>query len=142
VDEETLQKAIMDTHVIDFVGFLPEGLQTDVGERGAKVSLGQRQLISFARALVADPKILILDEATASVDAYTESLIQDSITNLFKGRTSIVVAHRLSTIMEADRILVFDKGKIIGDNTHEELMKFNDVYQNLYKIYFEFQGVI
>jgi ATP-binding cassette subfamily B protein len=142
VDDETLRKAIMDTHVIDFVEFLPDGLQTDVGERGAKVSLGQRQLISFARALVADPKILILDEATASVDAYTESLIQDGIANLFKGRTSIVVAHRLSTIMEADRILVFDKGRIIGDNTHEELMKSCDVYQNLYKIYFEFQGAI
>ena len=142
VDFDTLQKAIMDTHVIDFVEFLPDGLQTEVGERGAKVSLGQRQLISFARALVADPKILILDEATASVDAYTESLIQDGIDNLFTGRTSIVVAHRLSTIIQADRILVFDKGKIIGDNTHEELMKSNDVYQNLYKIYFEFQGAI
>ncbi len=142
VDFDTLQKAIMDTHVIDFVEFLPDGLQTEVGERGAKVSLGQRQLISFARALVADPKILILDEATASVDAYTESLIQDGIDNLFTGRTSIVVAHRLSTIIQADRILVFDKGKIIGDNTHQELMKSNDVYQNLYKIYFEFQGAI
>ena len=142
VDPETLQKAIMDTHVIDFVEFLPDGLQTEVGERGAMVSLGQRQLISFARALVADPKILILDEATASVDAYTESLIQDGIDNLFKGRTSIVVAHRLSTIIQADRILVFDNGRIIGDDTHENLMKFNDVYQNLYKIYFEFQGAL
>jgi ATP-binding cassette subfamily B protein len=142
VSAETLQAAIMDTHVIDFVEFLPEGLQTDVGERGAKVSLGQRQLISFARALVADPKILILDEATASVDAYTESLIQDGIDNLFEGRTSIVVAHRLSTIISADRILVFNNGEITGDGTHDELMQKNEIYQDLYKTYYEFQGVV
>jgi ATP-binding cassette subfamily B protein len=142
VSPETLQAAIMDTHVIDFVEFLPNGLQTDVGERGAKVSLGQRQLISFARALVADPKILILDEATASVDAYTESLIQDGIDHLFEGRTSIVVAHRLSTIISADRILVFNEGKIIGDGTHDELITNNEVYQDLYKTYYEFQGVV
>ncbi|PWI47158.1 hypothetical protein CEE45_13155 [Candidatus Heimdallarchaeota archaeon B3_Heim] len=140
ISAETLQSAIMATHVIDFVEFLPEGLQTDVGERGAKVSLGQRQLVSFARALVANPKILILDEATASVDAYTESLIQDGIDNLFEGRTSIVVAHRLSTIISADRILVFNQGEIIGDGTHEELMVNNEVYRDLYQTYYEFQG--
>jgi len=142
ISAETLQSAIQATHVIDFTEFLPKGLNTEVGERGTKVSLGQRQLISFARALVADPKILILDEATASVDAYTESLIQDGIDNLFKGRTSIVVAHRLSTIIQADRILVFKRGQIIGDDTHENLMKHNDIYQNLYKMYYEFQGQV
>ena len=137
-----MQAAIQATHVIDFTEFLPNGLDTEVGERGAKVSLGQRQLISFARALVADPKILILDEATASVDAYTESLIQDGIDNLFKGRTSIVVAHRLSTVIQADRILVFSRGEIIGDDTHENLIQHNDVYQQLYKMYYEFQGQV
>jgi ATP-binding cassette subfamily B protein len=142
IDAETLQSAIQATHVIDFTDFLPKGLDTEVGERGNKVSLGQRQLISFARALVADPKILILDEATASVDAYTESLIQDGIDNLFKGRTSIVVAHRLSTVIQADRILVFSRGEIIGDDTHDNLIKHNDVYQQLYKMYFEFQGQV
>ena len=142
IDAETLQSAIQATHVIDFTDFLPKGLDTEVGERGNKVSLGQRQLISFARALVADPKILILDEATASVDAYTESLIQDGIDNLFKGRTSIVVAHRLSTVIQADRILVFSRGEIIGDDTHDNLIKHNDVYQQLYKMYFEFQGKV
>ncbi|MHA2283028.1 MAG: ABC transporter ATP-binding protein [Promethearchaeota archaeon] len=142
IDSETLQSAIQATHVIDFTDFLPRGLDTEVGERGSKVSLGQRQLISFARALVADPKILILDEATASVDAYTESMIQDGIDNLFKGRTSIVVAHRLSTVIQADRILVFSRGEIIGDDTHDNLIKHNDVYQQLYKMYFEFQGQV
>ena len=142
ISTEALQSAIQATHVIDFTEFLPKGLDTEVGERGTKVSLGQRQLISFARALVADPKILILDEATASVDAYTESLIQDGIDNLFKGRTSIVVAHRLSTILQADRILVFSRGQIIGDDTHENLMKHNDVYQQLYKMYYEFRGQV
>ena len=142
IDAETLQSAIQATHVIDFTDFLPKGLDTEVGERGNKVSLGQRQLISFARALVADPKILILDEATASVDAYTESLIQDGIDNLFKGRTSIVVAHRLSTVIQADRILVFSRGEVIGDDTHDNLIKHNDVYQQLYKMYFEFQGKV
>jgi len=142
VSSESLQSAIQATHVIDFTEFLPKGLDTEVGERGSRLSMGQRQLISFARALVADPKILILDEATASVDAYTESLIQDGIDNLFKGRTSIVVAHRLSTIIQADRILVFSRGQIIGDDTHENLMKHNDVYQQLYKMYYAFQGKV
>ncbi|MCK4848214.1 MAG: ABC transporter ATP-binding protein [Candidatus Heimdallarchaeota archaeon] len=142
ITSEQIQAAIQATHVIDFTEFLPNGLNTEVGERGSRLSMGQRQLISFARALVADPKILILDEATASVDAYTESLIQDGIDNLFKGRTSIVVAHRLSTIIQADRILVFSRGQILGDDTHENLMKHNDVYQQLYKMYYAFQGQV
>jgi len=142
IDAKALQSAIQATHVIDFTEFLPNGLETEVGERGSRLSMGQRQLISFARALVADPKILILDEATASVDAYTESLIQDGIDNLFKGRTSIVVAHRLSTIIQADRILVFSRGQIYGDDTHENLMKHNDVYQKLYQMYYAFQGQV
>ncbi|MHA1167199.1 MAG: ABC transporter ATP-binding protein [Candidatus Hodarchaeales archaeon] len=137
---EILDSAITTTHVKDFVEFLPEGLKTEVGERGSKLSLGQRQLVSFARALVADPKILILDEATASVDAYTESLIQDGLESLFKGRTSIVVAHRLSTVIGADRILVFENGKIVGDGNHDELLKDNITYRKLYQTYYEYQG--
>ncbi len=138
---EEIQKAIGATHVKDFVDFLPDGLQTEVGERGSKLSLGQRQLISFARALVANPKILVLDEATASVDAYTESLIQEGLEVLFQGRTSIVVAHRLSTVINSDRILVFENGSIVGDGTHSELMEKNETYKNLYKMYYEFQGI-
>ncbi|MCY3414292.1 MAG: ABC transporter ATP-binding protein [Candidatus Heimdallarchaeota archaeon] len=134
-----IERAVKMTHLDEFIDSLPEGLQTDVRERGSRLSTGQRQLVTFARALVADPSILILDEATASVDAYTESLIQDGLENLFRGRTSIVVAHRLSTIIKADRILVFDHGKIVGDGSHEELMKSNNTYQELYKTYYEFQ---
>ncbi len=139
--EKELEQAVSASHVTDFVEFLPEGLETDVGERGSKLSMGQRQLISMSRALIANPRILILDEATASVDAYTESLIQDGLEELFKNRTSIVIAHRLSTVIGADRILVFEEGKIVGDGTHTELMKHNKAYQELYKTYYEFQGV-
>ncbi|MFW9993061.1 MAG: ABC transporter ATP-binding protein [Candidatus Odinarchaeota archaeon] len=141
VPDEVIDAAIRATHVKDFVEFLPDGLNTEVGERGSKLSTGQRQLVSFARALVSDPKILILDEATASVDAYTESLIQDGIEALFKGRTSIVVAHRLSTVIGADRILVFEDGKIVGDGNHQELIETNETYYDLYKTYYEYQGV-
>ena len=139
--ERELEQAVSASHVTDFVEFLPEGLETDVGERGSKLSMGQRQLISMSRALIANPRILILDEATASVDAYTESLIQDGLEELFRNRTSIVIAHRLSTVIGADRILVFEEGKIVGDGTHTELMKQNEAYQELYKTYYEFQGV-
>ncbi|MHA2298594.1 MAG: ABC transporter ATP-binding protein [Candidatus Hodarchaeales archaeon] len=140
VTDEIIDSAITATHVKDFIEFLPDGLNTEVGERGSKLSTGQRQLVSFARALVSDPKILILDEATASVDAYTESLIQDGIEALFKDRTSIVVAHRLSTVIGADRILVFENGKIVGDGSHQELIDVNETYRNLYKTYYEFQA--
>jgi ATP-binding cassette, subfamily B, bacterial len=139
--EEVIQNAIQLTYLHEFIDTLPEGLQTDVRERGSRLSTGQRQLVTLARALVADPTILILDEATASVDAYTESMIQQGLQNLFSGRTSIVVAHRLSTIINAERILVFDDGKIIGDGSHDELIKTNSKYFELYKTYYEFQGV-
>lgn len=139
--EEDIQQAMELSQLKEFVEFLPEGLETDVHERGSRLSTGQRQLVSFARALVADPRILILDEATASVDAYTESMIQTSLANLLEGRTSIVVAHRLSTILKSDRILVFDHGKIVGDAPHAELLKTNEVYKSLYKTYYEYQGI-
>lgn len=139
--DEDIQNAISLTQLHEFIDSLPEGLHTDVRERGARLSTGQRQLVTFARALVANPSILILDEATASVDAYTESMIQRGLTNLFKGRTSIVVAHRLSTIITADRILVFDQGKIVGDGNHEQLIESNPKYRELYKTYYEFQGI-
>jgi ATP-binding cassette subfamily B protein len=116
--KEDIEQAIHLTHLDKFIETLPEGLDTDVRERGSRLSTGQRQLVTFARALVADPAILILDEATASVDAYTESLIQQSLNNLFKGRTNIIVAHRLSTVINADRILVFDQGRIVADGSH------------------------
>jgi ABC-type multidrug transport system fused ATPase/permease subunit len=139
-DEEILE-VIRLTHLDEFVDSLPEGIDTDVRERGSRLSTGQRQLITLARALLANPAILILDEATASVDAYTESMIQKSLENLFADRTSIVVAHRLSTIIHADRILVFDQGQIVGDGSHDALIETNDTYRDLYKTYYEFQGI-
>ena len=139
--DEDIKNAINLTHLDKFIQTLPDGLDTDVRERGSRLSTGQRQLVTFARALVANPSILILDEATASVDAYTESLIQNSLENLFKGRTNIIVAHRLSTVINADRILVFEKGKIIADGSHSELIEKSEKYRDLYSTYYEFQGL-
>ena len=116
----------------DFIMNLENGYNTDVGEGGSKLSTGQRQLISLARAVIANPKIFILDEATSSVDAYTEHLIQDAIMKVLYGRTSFVIAHRLSTIRNAHRILVIKDGKILEDGNHEKLMKKRSYYYNLY----------
>jgi ATP-binding cassette subfamily B protein len=119
-----------------FISQMPSGYDTDVGERGTKLSVGQRQLISFARALLADPKILILDEATSSVDAYTEMLIQKALEELLKNRTSFVIAHRLSTIINADKVLVIENGHIIESGTHQELLEKGGLYQKLYNMQF------
>ncbi len=120
----------------DFIVRLPEGYDTQVQERGSRLSVGQRQLVSFARAILTDPRILILDEATSSVDAYTEMIIQQALERLLKGRTSIVIAHRLSTILKADKILVIDKGKIIEEGTHDELLALSGKYKELYEAQF------
>jgi ATP-binding cassette subfamily B protein len=106
----------------DFIVELSEGYETEVQERGVSLSVGQRQLLSFARALLADPRILILDEATSSIDTQTERVIQEALRRLLEGRTSIVIAHRLSTIREADLIVVMDMGRIVEQGTHEALM--------------------
>jgi ATP-binding cassette subfamily B protein len=107
----------------DSIMSLKDGYNTEVGERGANMSLGQRQLICFTRAYVADPRIFMLDEATSAVDTATELLVQRSLETLLQGRTTFVVAHRLSTIMKADQILVIDKGRIVEQGTHRELLK-------------------
>lgn len=116
----------------DFIRRFPLGYDTEVEERGSKLSSGQRQLVSFARALLADPAILILDEATASIDTYTERLIQAALRELLKGRTSFVIAHRLSTIREADRIVVIENGTIVEQGTHDQLIKARGQYYHLY----------
>ena len=139
--DKEIKDIISKTNLNEFINSLPEGLETDVREKGSRLSRGQRQLLTMARALLADPKILILDEATASVDAYTESLIQKSLEKLFENRTSIIVAHRLSTILMVDRILVFENGKIVGDGTHQELIVKNKTYKSLYETYYSFQGI-
>ncbi len=139
--EQDFKKALQISRVDEILEYMKDGLKTHVGEGGSLLSTGQRQLVSFARALLADPKILILDEATSSVDAYTESIIQESLEELMKGRTSIVIAHRLSTVKNADRIIVLDKGKIIEEGTHDELLIQGGEYATLYNTYFKHQEV-
>lgn len=120
----------------DFIERLPNGYETEVAERGGILSVGQRQLIAFIRAAVHEPQVLILDEATSSVDSISEQLIQDATEHITKGRTSIVIAHRLSTIQKADRILVLDKGKILEQGDHQELLALNGSYRKLYDLQF------
>ncbi|HUX88984.1 MAG TPA: ATP-binding cassette domain-containing protein, partial [Chloroflexota bacterium] len=108
------------------------GYITELSERGADLSAGQRQLVSFARALLADPRILILDEATANVDTETEAKLQDALNLLMKGRTAIIIAHRLSTVRSADRIVVMEQGRIVEIGSHHELLKTGGHYTRLY----------
>jgi ABC-type multidrug transport system fused ATPase/permease subunit len=117
----------------EFILGLPDGYDTRVLEGGANLSLGQRQLLCIARAALADPRVLILDEATAHVDTVTEALIQAALGRLFAGRTAIVIAHRLSTIQDADLICVVDGGQIVERGTHAELLRLDGVYRNLYE---------
>lgn len=138
ITEEQVVQASRLVGAHDFIMELPDGYQHNVMERGATLSVGQRQLISFIRALIFNPQILILDEATSSVDTESENLIQHAIETLVKGRTSIVIAHRLSTIQNADKIMVLDKGEIKEIDTHEELLKKDDgYYKKLYEMQFQ-----
>lgn len=135
------EKEIMDAaekaNAMEFIRTFPEGLNTVVGERGVKLSGGQKQRIAIARAILKDPAILVLDEATSSLDSASEILVQQALEELMKGRTSIIIAHRLSTIRKADRILVLNKGELIEDGTHEELMKNDDgLYRHLIHLQF------
>jgi ATP-binding cassette subfamily B protein len=118
----------------DFIMRLPQGYETRLEQRGGNLSLGQRQLISFARALVADAKILVLDEATASVDSHTERLIQAALARLLEGRTGLVIAHRLATIRNADRIIVLQDGRVIETGSHGELIRRRGLYARLYRL--------
>jgi ATP-binding cassette subfamily B protein len=120
----------------EFIQRLPNGLNHQVQERGATLSAGQAQLISFIRALVHDPTILILDEATSSIDTETEQLIQTAINNLMEGRTAIVIAHRLSTIQKANKIIVLDKGEIKEVGSHQQLLAMDGHYKKLYDLQF------
>ena len=118
----------------DFIMALDNGYDTQLAERGTNLSVGQRQLISFARAVVGDPRILILDEATANIDTHTEMLIQSALKSILRGRTSIVIAHRLSTIRNADKIVVLDRGQVVEVGQHHELLARNGAYARLYAI--------
>jgi ABC-type multidrug transport system fused ATPase/permease subunit len=136
-DEEILAAA-KKAHAHEFVDRFPEQYETIVGERGIKLSGGQRQRIAIARAILKDPAILILDEATSSLDSESEALVQDALENLMKGRTSFVIAHRLSTIRSADKIILIDKGVVSESGTHAELMSHNGLYRKLNEMQFEF----
>lgn len=130
--EKEIRNAIEKANARDFIDALPEGINTIVGERGVKLSGGQRQRIAIARAILKDAPILILDEATSALDSESEKLIQDSLETLMQNRTSIVIAHRLSTIAKLDRIIVLEKGEIIEDGSHGELLKHNGTYAKLW----------
>ncbi|MEY4525950.1 MAG: hypothetical protein RIR57_1320, partial [Bacteroidota bacterium] len=136
ITEEKMIEAAKAVGVHDFIMSLPGGYAYEVKERGATLSVGQRQLISFVRALVHNPKIIVLDEATSSVDSETEVLIQQAISTLMKGRTAVVIAHRLSTIRNSDQILVMDKGEIKERGTQDELLALNGLYAQLYHLQF------
>jgi len=130
--EEQLMEACRIARVDEFAERFPEAYETIVGERGVKLSGGQRQRISIARAILADPRILILDEATSSLDSESEAMIQNGLNFLMKGRTTFVIAHRLSTIRRADQILVIEQGSIVERGTHESLYQLNGRYHDLY----------
>jgi ABC-type multidrug transport system fused ATPase/permease subunit len=139
-DEEVNQAAIQISHG-DWLADLPEGLDTDVGERGANLSMGQRQLVALARVVLKDPAVFILDEATASVDPFTEMQIQEGLEAIMRDRTAIVIAHRLSTVKHADRIIVMDHGRIVEQGTHDGLMVQGGHYAELYNTYFRHQSL-
>ncbi len=135
--EKALYESLKKSHLEDFVENLVEGLDTEIGERGERISGGEKQRIAIARAILKNPPILILDEATSSLDAEAERLVQDAMAELLKGRTAIVIAHRLSTVRNADRIIVIDKGEIVEEGSHKELFESGGLYARLYELQFK-----
>jgi ATP-binding cassette subfamily B protein len=135
--DEEITAAAKAVNAHDFIMKLENGYETELKERGAGLSIGQRQLIAFARTMVSMPKILILDEATSSIDTHTELLVQQGIEALLRGRTSFVIAHRLSTIRKADRIFVIDEGQIKEEGSSDELLAKKGMYHNLYMAQFK-----
>ncbi len=134
LSDDALREACKIVHADSFIEKLPGGYEAEIRERGSNLSVGQKQLLAFARALAADPDILILDEATSSIDTGTEMLIQDALQRLMNDRTSIVIAHRLSTIREADRILVMHHGRLVEQGTHAELLEADGLYARLHAL--------
>ncbi len=139
ITDADIRRAAASVHADQFIDKLPDGLDSPVAERGATLSVGQRQLLSFARALAYAPEVLILDEATSNVDTDTEALIRDALHQLMSGRTTIAIAHRLSTVQDMDRILVFHKGELRESGAHQELLSHRGLYFKLYQLQYREQ---
>jgi len=141
ITDEDVQQAAIDVNLADFIRTLPQGFKEEVRERGSTLSTGQKQLISFARALAHNPKILILDEATSSVDTETEFKVRDALSRMVEGRTSVVIAHRLSTVQRADKIIVMHKGVVREEGTHQQLLAQRGIYYKLYQLQYKDQEI-
>jgi len=139
ISDDDVRRAASAVHASAFIERLPQGYETPVAERGATLSVGQKQLLSFARALAFDPRILVLDEATSSIDTETELLIRDALHVLMSGRTTIAIAHRLSTIQDMDKILVFHKGELREMGSHQQLLAARGLYHKLYQLQYKDQ---
>ena len=131
--DDQIKEAAKLSHCEEFINILPKKYDTLIGENGIRLSGGEKQRLSIARAILKKSKIILLDEATSSLDAETEQKIQDGINFLTKGRTTLVIAHRLSTILNSDKIYVIDGGRVIGDGKHDELIKTSEIYKNFYE---------
>jgi ATP-binding cassette subfamily B protein len=137
--EDELVRVCRAANIHEFIASLPDGYDTVVGERGYRLSGGEKQRVAIARVLLKDPKVLILDEATSHLDSQSEALIQEAMQAVMRGRTSLVIAHRLSTIMDADHILVMEKGRLVERGRHDELLAEEGLYANLYKTQFSIE---
>jgi ATP-binding cassette subfamily B protein len=141
IADKDVEEAAEEVNLADFIRTLPGGFGEEVRERGSTLSTGQKQLISFARALAHNPQILILDEATSSVDTETEFRVRDALSHMVQGRTSLVIAHRLSTVQRADKIIVMHKGKVREMGTHQQLLAQRGVYYKLYQLQYKDQEI-
>jgi ATP-binding cassette, subfamily B, multidrug efflux pump len=139
ITDQDVRQATRQVNILDFIESLPRGFDEPVKERGATLSTGQKQLLSFARALAHNPRILILDEATSSVDTETEYMIREGLRRLIQGRTSLIIAHRLSTIQNASKIIVMHKGRVREVGTHQELLERREIYYKLYQLQYKDQ---